>query len=88
MSRLGARCERQASDRLHEETHGRSFRDATMSASASPAGLVIRPWTVWPNDVLVSARRLYEAAGFVLIEEEHHRSFGKDLVGQTFKLKL
>jgi DNA-binding MarR family transcriptional regulator/N-acetylglutamate synthase-like GNAT family acetyltransferase len=44
--------------------------------------------TLWTNDVLVSARRIYEAAGFVLAGEERHRSFGKDLVGQTFDLAL
>ena len=37
----------------------------------------------WTNDVLVSARRIYEAHGFVLTEEEPHHSFGHDLVGQT-----
>lgn len=37
---------------------------------------------LWTNDVLASARRIYQAAGFKLIEEEPHHSFGKDLVGQ------
>lgn len=41
-----------------------------------------RRMVLWTNDVLVSARRIYQAAGFTLQEEERHRSFGKDLVGQ------
>ena len=44
--------------------------------------------TLWTNDVLASARRIYEAHGFVLIEEEPHHSFGHDLVGQNWALEL
>jgi GNAT superfamily N-acetyltransferase len=43
---------------------------------------------LWTNDILVSARRIYQAAGFRLIGEERHRSFGKSLVGQTWRLDL
>ncbi|MER9653725.1 bifunctional helix-turn-helix transcriptional regulator/GNAT family N-acetyltransferase [Mesorhizobium sp. M0152] len=44
--------------------------------------------TLWTNDILVSARRIYEAAGFKLTDEERHHSFGKDLVGQNWNLEL
>jgi DNA-binding MarR family transcriptional regulator/N-acetylglutamate synthase-like GNAT family acetyltransferase len=44
--------------------------------------------TLWTNDVLVAARRIYEAAGFRLTAEEAHHSFGKDLVSQTWAREL
>jgi DNA-binding MarR family transcriptional regulator/GNAT superfamily N-acetyltransferase len=39
---------------------------------------------LWTNDVLEDARRIYERCDFELGEEEAHRSFGRDLVGQNW----
>ncbi|WP_019430268.1 GNAT family N-acetyltransferase [Limnohabitans sp. Rim47] len=44
--------------------------------------------TLWTNDLLVAARHIYQSAGFVLVAEESHHSFGHDLVGQNWDLAL
>ncbi len=43
---------------------------------------------LWTNSVLVAARAIYTRAGYVLAGSEPHRSFGQELVGETWELAL
>ena len=47
-----------------------------------------RELVLWTNHPLVAARRIYDVAGFRLVAEELHHSFGHDLVGQHLALDL
>ena len=64
---------------------GRRLVDETLRF-ARQAGY--REMTLWTNDILTAARRIYEAAGFRLVSREPHRSFSKDLVGETWEKAL
>ncbi len=44
--------------------------------------------TLWTQSELLAARRVYEQAGFRLVAQKQHHSFGKDLVAETWDLRL
>lgn len=47
-----------------------------------------RKIALWTQSMLLAARGIYEAAGFVCIASEPHHSFGQDLVGENWELQL
>ena len=47
-----------------------------------------RTITLWTQSILVAARKIYQEAGFKLVATEPHRSFGQDLLGETWELEL
>ena len=44
--------------------------------------------TLWTQSILLAARGIYQRAGFRRVAEQPHHSFGVDLVGETWELKL
>ncbi|MFK7801139.1 MAG: GNAT family N-acetyltransferase [Anaerolineae bacterium] len=44
--------------------------------------------TLWTNDILVPARKIYQNEGFTLVGSEQHFSFGHQLVGENWDLEL
>jgi DNA-binding MarR family transcriptional regulator/GNAT superfamily N-acetyltransferase len=44
--------------------------------------------TLWTQSILGAARHLYKQAGFQIVREEQHHSFGKDLTSETWELNL
>jgi DNA-binding MarR family transcriptional regulator/N-acetylglutamate synthase-like GNAT family acetyltransferase len=44
--------------------------------------------TLWTQSILNAARHIYKNAGFQVVHEEKHHSFGKDLTAETWELNL
>lgn len=74
---------------VEPDTRGLGIGDRLVEACIGFArGVGYRDLVLWTNDVLAAARRIYQRHGFVLVSEKPHRSFGKDLVGQDWRLDL
>ena len=44
--------------------------------------------SLWTNSCLLAARGIYASSGYRLVSSSPHRSFGHDLVGETWELEL
>jgi DNA-binding MarR family transcriptional regulator/GNAT superfamily N-acetyltransferase len=47
-----------------------------------------RKVTLWTHSVLTAARNIYERAGFKLVATQKHKTWGKEVVGETWDLEL
>lgn len=59
--------------------------DACM-AFAREAGY--RRMTLWTNDILIAARKLYAARGWVMTAAETVHQFGQDMISETWEVQL
>jgi DNA-binding MarR family transcriptional regulator/GNAT superfamily N-acetyltransferase len=51
-------------------------------------GAGYRKMSLWTNSVLAAARAIYQKAGYRLVKQEPHRSFGQAQIGQTWEKTL
>ncbi|MER5937856.1 bifunctional helix-turn-helix transcriptional regulator/GNAT family N-acetyltransferase [Streptomyces sp. NPDC001928] len=74
---------------VEPDARGLGIGDRLVTAVVDFArGVGYRDLVLWTNDVLSAARHIYRRHGFVLAAEKPHRSFGKDLTGQDWRLDL
>ncbi len=74
---------------VHPDGRGRQLgRKLTDTCVAFARNAGYRRMRLWTNEPLAAARRIYLDAGFTLVEEERHHSFGADLIGQVYELSL
>ncbi len=43
---------------------------------------------LWTNSLLLAARAIYQSTGYQMLTSQPHRSYGHDLVGETWQLDL
>ena len=76
---------------LYIEPHARGLglgRRLVDECIAFARGKAYRRMTLWTNDVLKPARRIYAATGFRLTSAEAVNAFGQDMVSETWDLDL
>ncbi len=74
---------------VEPDARGQGVGDRLVQACIDRASEIgYRRLMLWTNDILTAARRIYERKGFVQVSEERHHSFGHDLIGQNWSLKL
>lgn len=74
---------------VHPEARGRDLGYRLVATALDFAGRAgYERMRLWTNHPLVAARRVYLRHGFRLVDEQPHRSFGVDLIGQTYEREL